>query len=81
MKNDKSYFSLKEYGGLIYPVVRRKKGKAKIDECPYCGEPHAHSLTTGHKESHCSDAHGYLKEIKIHNVIIPQMRGYFIEEY
>lgn len=78
-KKDKSHFELKEYGGLVYPVVRRKKGTLKIDECPYCGELHIHGEGLGHRLARCTK--NYLNEIQINGRIFPQSRGYFIEEY
>jgi hypothetical protein len=77
----KSFFELKQWGNFIYPVVKRKKGSLKIDECPFCGGRHTHDLGEGHRIPHCTDKHGYLKEIIIDGNILMQARGYFIEEY
>jgi hypothetical protein len=76
---DKSNFKLREYGGLVYPVVTRKKGERKIDECPYCGGQHTHGESVGHKMARCEKS--YVREIEINGQIIQQGRGYFIEEY
>ncbi|MFI5219583.1 MAG: hypothetical protein ACHQNT_08845 [Bacteroidia bacterium] len=81
MDNDKSYFEIKEWGELWYPIVKRKKGTAKIDECPFCGETHLHSKGEGFRHARCTEEHGYLKDIKIKGHVVAKVRGYFIEEY
>jgi hypothetical protein len=77
--NDKSHFELKEWGGQLYPLVKRKKGTSKIDECPFCNQRHTHGLGNGHRIPHCTEE--YDKAISIDGNNYLQGRGYFIEEY
>ena len=79
--NRKPHFDEREFGGLWYPVVKRKKGTEVIDECPYCGQTHKHSKQLGHHYSRCTSKVAFFKEIIIGGNIIPQPRGYYIEEY
>jgi len=81
MNNEKPYFQLKKIGEIMYPVVNRKHGRLKIDECPYCGEELEHSPQSGHRYSHCTDSHHPLREIVINETLIPKTRGYVIVEY
>jgi hypothetical protein len=68
------------YNDFPFPIAKRRKGKTKIDECPYCGEPHEHAPTLGYRNAHCRDG-DYFKEIEIKGYKISQSNGYFIEEY
>lgn len=65
-------------GGLAYPIAKRKKGSSSIDECPFCGEQHAHGKVIGYRTAECSVGIG---ERKIKGYLIPTERGYIIEEY
>lgn len=75
--NNKSSFELMERNGRVFPIVLRKKGKQKIEECPYCGEQHIHGTAGGHRISHCSS--GKAQDIIINDVEIPAENGYFIK--
>ncbi len=63
--NKKPNFDEKEFGGLRYPIVKRKKGADAIDECPYCGKPHKHSRQLGHHYARCDSSTPFFKEINI----------------
>jgi hypothetical protein len=80
MNNDKSYFKVIEINDKFYPIVRRKKGETKIEECPYCEQEHTHSIGGGHRQPHCTDRIGRFNEIIINDILIPASRGYVIEE-
>ena len=72
--NRKPHFDDKEFGGLRYPVVKRKKGTEIIDECPYCGHAHKHSKQLGHHYARCDAKDAFFKEIIIAGNTIPQPR-------
>ena len=81
MENDKSSFDTIVLGGMAYPIVKRKKGNNRIDECPFCGERHSHGENTGHRSAPCKNSSNYLKTITIKGIVVEQTRGYFINEY
>ena len=80
MNNDKSYFEIEEVQGKLFPVVSRKKGEVRIEECPFCGKTHEHALGSGHRFSHCRDTAGYFDKIIIKGHELLQRDGYIIHD-
>ena len=39
--------------GKKYPIIWRKKGSNKTDNCPYCNKGHMHGSNEGHRSAHC----------------------------
>jgi hypothetical protein len=58
------------------PVIFRKLGEVKTEQCPYCGLKHNHGYDDGHRIAHCKDKD--LKLINPDGLQLTPEQGYII---